>query len=459
MITPTNMIGINGQISSFNRTNMKHDNKVKPSFTGKTLMKLPSGKYPVNDIKRAKYFIINGDSKPWREEMYERIYTKLRDSHGTIISDSNAKPSDTLDRFNVDVVTFGLAEIFLYQPRDRRDKRIAREAVNYWSKITNDLSAMKIKEDSVNLKKTELAANRKLQYISKMDEFKEKKIQREILEPIQRKRENRPTVLPNTVMFSSKDSEVNESLINWTKDNANANIITIDAKKTDLIEVLDKAEEQYRATGDWNLIHAQNMDELINPKLSSQTTIESMKDIMCATSNDYHSTILFSATDPSKLDSIALQPHRVKKFDMSDLKSTKELMLEDAKSRVTDEVAQRETPISVMNDLLFIATGNPDTKISWYNSLSKGIYDDAYKVVKKKFLGVDGTEPKIKTKKEYTELFDTLYTPEEYKAMDEATSLDDISKIAKNKSAERKKTQSEGEKYMSIFNKVAVNVR
>ena len=53
------------------------------------------------------------------------------------------------------------------------------------------------------------------------------------------------------------------------------------------------------------------MEKLLNPKYNSKPNIACMKDLMSSASEDYHSTIVFSAKDPKKLDPGALATHRV----------------------------------------------------------------------------------------------------------------------------------------------------
>jgi len=74
---------------------------------------------------------------------------------------------------------------------------------------------------------------------------------------------------------------------------------------------LEKAEKNFKKTGNRTLIHVENFDKLLNLETSRPQIIAGLKDIMCSTSNDYHSTLIFSTKDPLRLDPIALQPHRI----------------------------------------------------------------------------------------------------------------------------------------------------
>ncbi len=59
----------------------------------------------------------------------------------------------------------------------------------------------------------------------------------------------------------------------------------------------------------------EGVDKLLDHSLTSEHVIESLKSIMSSVSQNYHATIIFSTTDPSKLDRIALEAHRTVKID------------------------------------------------------------------------------------------------------------------------------------------------
>jgi len=365
-------------------------------------IKLPSGEYDINAVRYAKKVVAQGGDG-WKNRLYEKIYKREKDSHGPILSKGMAKAGKTLDRVNVDIITLGLGEVFFYL-RNLSDKQVAKDEVLKMTKIVNDVKHRKLKEDAAVIKKTEQVTMRMLEYKKDVNTAKDMKIKPELLDLLQRKREGRPTAMPNNVMFYSKEDVINNDLINWTKENANANVKTVDLKEDDLLEVLEKAEKDYKETGDWNLIHAKNMEDLINPEKSDNTTIETMKDIMGAVAEDYHSTIIFSTKNPEKLDYIALQPHRVKTLDLSNIKSPKTMCLEDAKERVHNPENIRENPLGVINDILFIANGHTNKELEWEFSLSDNVYRDVRNNVLEKFVKEDNPEGL-----EYMSIFNKAY--------------------------------------------------
>ncbi len=131
------------------------------------------------------------------------------------------------------------------------------------------------------------------------------------------KRKGKAAVFPNGIMLVGKNTKINNGLINWTGNESDCNFIKI--KHTDdLLDCLEKAEENYQKTKKRTLLHVDGMDKLLNRNISPDHTIGALKDIMSATSDDYHSTIIFNTKDPSKLDSIAIGDNRVEaKIDVN----------------------------------------------------------------------------------------------------------------------------------------------
>ncbi len=53
------------------------------------------------------------------------------------------------------------------------------------------------------------------------------------------------------------------------------------------------------------------MEDLINPEINEDEMIAEMKDYMQCIDKDYHSTVIFTTSNPDKLWFEAIQPHRV----------------------------------------------------------------------------------------------------------------------------------------------------
>lgn len=182
-----------------------------------------------------------------------------------------------------------------------------KAATAEWNKEVA-LAKVKFEEEKFNIKQNELCPK--------------------FCDLVQLEKEGKGAEIPNCIMLEGKDEKLNKELIEWTAKNSNCDFVEI--KHTDsLLNCLEKAEENYQNNGDRTLIHVDGFEKLINPKLSPPHNIASCKDIMSAASEDYHSTIIFSAKNPEQLDQIALQPHRVEpikvhiKMDEPELKLPK----------------------------------------------------------------------------------------------------------------------------------------
>lgn len=118
---------------------------------------------------------------------------------------------------------------------------------------------------------------------------------------------------PNCLLFVGKDENKTKDAIDWFMKTAKQNNHSVDlfAKDFDFVEYLEQAEEQFQKTGQWNLIYVKNMDKAINPNEVEDYTIAGMKAIMCATADDYHTTLLFQTKDAAKLDDIATESNRI----------------------------------------------------------------------------------------------------------------------------------------------------
>ena len=136
-------------------------------------------------------------------------------------------------------------------------------------------------------------------------------------------KEGHPVEMPNCLLVVGDDQKYCERMIDWIGKTSNADYKTI-KNGDDILSHLEQYEENYQKTKNRTLLHVKDMESLIDHHKSEDWVVESMKDIMSAVAEDYHTTIIFQTQDPSKLDSIALQPHRVKKqFNINDIPEKK----------------------------------------------------------------------------------------------------------------------------------------
>lgn len=289
--------------------------------------------------------------------------------------------------------------------------------------IRTDILNAQADENAAKLQIETLKKQRETEQLKEINKVKEEKLYPELLNLIQREKEGKKTKVPNCVMFSNPDDNVNKELINWCGENVNGQFIITNPYEEDLIDVLEEAEKDYQETGDWNLIYVKDMDKLINPNFSKNSVISSMKDIMTCCSEEFHTTLMFSAPNPKKLDDIAIAPHRVKEIDIPNIKSEKFASIEDAKDRLNNEEYKERTPIAAINDILLIA----------------GAKD-------KMFLTVDISENELKTAKEfvknntsdnYVNLFDEIseniwYIKKKYTPINTIQNWEKLNEISKN---------------------------
>lgn len=381
MLMPINGISQTNYINKIEKTNKQTNregiNKIGSDefakrevfFQGRGLMKLRAV-HSDGTVKCVKADLTK-NLESWKKSLYNGRYDYLKEHrpdhkaqlHGHT---GTYNTNNIVDRILVGVMTLGITEIERMLENDSyRD--IARNYVDKMVVIRSELENIKFNEKIAETnKKTAKNAN-EIKYEASIQDVKNNEIRPKLLDKIQRFREGRPTEMPNCVMFSHKDEEINTKLIHWVEEHVNGNFTTIDNEK--LLEELDKAEENYQRTGDWNILYVPVLEKSINTATSDKKTIATYKDIMSNCAEDYHTTLIFKTRTPEKLDSIALQPHRVTKIDMSKIKSMKDLEIASAKERLDNATYTEETPIAALNDLLLIS-GNQDKALNWDYSSS-----------------------------------------------------------------------------------------
>ncbi len=147
---------------------------------------------------------------------------------------------------------------------------------------------------------------------------------------------------PNCFLIHGKNKTYCEAGQEWVKGVlcrgkevfANEMVLNCD---DDIVGALKKLKANYKKTKLYNLLHIKDFDLLINPKTSDEETIGAMKSIMGDCSQRYHTTILFTTTNPEELDKIAMEPHRVESVSFDDIDSSKlEPEFSDVQKRYTE---------------------------------------------------------------------------------------------------------------------------
>ena len=133
---------------------------------------------------------------------------------------------------------------------------------------------------------------------------------------------------PNCFLIHGKNKTYCEAGLEWIKgvlchgEEVFANEMVLNCDD-DIVGALKKLKANYKKTKLYNLLHIKDFDLLINHKTSDEETIGAMKSIMGACSQRYHTTILFTTTNPDELDDIAMEPHRVESVSFDDIDSSK----------------------------------------------------------------------------------------------------------------------------------------
>lgn len=339
------------------------------SFQGRniTTLKQVYGNSVVAEVKKN----LTKNLEYWKDNLYNIKYEALkaaRPSHTVSVHGQTGKynTNNKVDRAFAGISSFGITEI----ERACENASYRKEARNYVDKMVilrSELDNIQFNEKIAEINKNTANNANEIKYEASLQDVKNNEIRPKLLDKIQRFREGRPTEMPNCVMFSHKDEEINTKLIHWVEERVNSNYTTVDSEK--LLEELENAEENYQKTGDWNILYIPVLEKSINTETSDKKTIAIYKDIMSNCAEDYHTTLIFKTRTPEKLDSIALQPHRVTKIDMSKIKSMKDLEIVSAKIRLDNATYIENTPIAALNDLLLIS-GNQNKALSWDYSSS-----------------------------------------------------------------------------------------
>lgn len=136
-------------------------------------------------------------------------------------------------------------------------------------------------------------------------------------------KDNKKVKIPDALMIQSKNREDATETLKWIVGKSNSNYIYIEDKneanytRLDQIRtVLEEAEENYNKNGKRTLVWVENFDKLLSKDSDNEEVIGDLKDMLDKISKQYKTTIIFSCNSTENLDPIALQPHRVKIYNI-----------------------------------------------------------------------------------------------------------------------------------------------
>lgn len=346
------------------------------SFKGK--------KYDEADVKTARKYI-NRKDDDWKDVLFQETYEYKKKHEEIDFEDTSyhySGPSchvnlqDPAERIFTAIHTLGISEAYVHKAY-RRFKKDSREYVDHINLIRLDLIDAKLKEEAATIKAQQNRAKREIKYMDEINKVKDNEIYPKLLNKIQARKEGKNVEIPNCLMFSDPNEAINNELIDWSMEQANANSTTIDLfdENFDFVDFLEEMEENYQTTGDWNVVYVKNMDKTINPSEVEDYTIAGMKAIMCATAEDYHTTLLFSATHPEELDDVAIESNRVTRINTANVKSMEEMEIEDIKRNLEEADYIKNSPLNAINSLLILVDKNTAGQYNLSFDSSKGNLD------------------------------------------------------------------------------------
>jgi hypothetical protein len=175
--------------------------------------------------------------------------------------------------------------------------------------LRSDLIKEKLARESAEATSTKGTAKGQSDYDKKIF-YVHEQLKTKFSDLIQLEKEGNKVKVPNCIMLVGNDQSITNELIKKTGEQSKSKFVEI--KHTDdLLDHMEKAEAHFQKTRERSLIHVENFDRLINPELTDNSTIAACKDLMQCSSEDYHSTIIFSTKDPKKLDEAATSGHRI----------------------------------------------------------------------------------------------------------------------------------------------------
>lgn len=137
--------------------------------------------------------------------------------------------------------------------------------------------------------------------------------------------------VPNSLMFEGDNYVLGEKIASWLSKDLGFRYLNVNGN-----ELVSKLEQLEKDTNpkEWTFVYVKDFDKNINPEFASNKKIAGYKALMSSFADDYNVTVIFQTKDSSKLDSIAIQPHRVKRFNIEGLSQEKFFELENVNLRI-----------------------------------------------------------------------------------------------------------------------------
>lgn len=144
-------------------------------------------------------------------------------------------------------------------------------------------------------------------------------LQQRLIQSIRDYKSNQNIDVPNCVMITGNNPYVAKDLEKWVEEQCgeNVNCVKLSSKKDsvqmqeDILNALETAEENYEETNKRSVIFVNGMEKLLHNDINDSDDIAKMKNYMDKASRYFHSTIVFYAKEPNKLDPGTVGSHKI----------------------------------------------------------------------------------------------------------------------------------------------------
>lgn len=251
-------------------------------------------------------------------EKWEQMNREKSINSATGVIDKKFEPSQ---RVLLDIFTLGVPEV-INQVTKQYEKLQVNKSIDVDVNKKRELICLallymlKAKEEIVSTTKD--FAKTALDVQASKEPAKEL-LQQRLIQSIRDYKSNQNIDVPNCVMITGNNPYVAKDLEKWVEEQCgeNINCVKLSSKKDsaqmyeNILEALETAEENYQETNKRSVIFVNGMEKLLRNDINDSDDIATMKDYMDKAGRYFHSTIIFYAKEPNKLDPGTVVSHRV----------------------------------------------------------------------------------------------------------------------------------------------------
>ncbi len=336
-------------------TNIQQNNTDKVVFKSVKVSKLKKS-WSLKTLKEVRESL-KIDSNIWKENLKSEFLKEIK----TPVGMTGQHYEESWFRYIEDFASLGINELVILYNRSEA-KKDALKKLELFVDLRRLLSIWKSEESIEESLSKDIKSRNMLAFLKSIQKVYDDQVTLRLIYPAQRIKEHKEACMPNCVMISDKNKDVNNKIINMIEQNFNGNFVQVSNIKN-LFKELELAEENYKNKHEWNLLLVDNFEKTINPSFSEDWQIETMKGLMSIVAEKYHSTILFSTEQVGQLEEIALQPHRVAEIKTKDVISFEESNINNIKNKLSNQNCYDNTPIFTINCLLELL--GKEERLNW----------------------------------------------------------------------------------------------